>query len=202
MSEGIENPTTEDVGRPAALRPLLNGVQSQEQVQLDALIQILEELRSVFEIWIFSTPLKVKTYPLEIQLVRQSPRLNHVVASELILSQVSLPVDDDLEESLNRVDLAPLKSLLPLSQLFPRVEENHLHIVIQAPTNGEPILVFLHVTDNLIDVVRRAWVPKTREKMRGEIGSLRCIKARVLSLLLSLLINNVYQGFKTSSRAF
>ena len=52
----------------------------------------------------------------------QSPRLDHVVASELILSEVSLPVDADLEESLKNVDLTPLKPLLPLSQLFPHVK--------------------------------------------------------------------------------
>ena len=91
--------------------------------------------------------LKTKNVSILKDLIKekQSPRLNHVVASELILSQVSLPVDDDLEESLNHVDLAPLKPLLSLSQLFPRVEENHLHIVVQAPTNGEPILVFLNI---------------------------------------------------------
>jgi hypothetical protein len=76
---------------------------------------------------------------------KQSPRLNHVVASELILTQISLPVDDDLEESLKTVDLAPLNPLLPLSRVFPRVEENRLHIVVQAPTTGEPISAFLHV---------------------------------------------------------
>ena len=137
--------------------------------------------------------LKTKNVSILRDLIKekQSHRLNHVDASELILSQVSLPVDDDLEESLNRVDLAPLKSLLPLSQLFPLVEENHLHIVIQAPTNGEPILVFLHVTDDLIDVVQRAWVPKTQEKMRGEIGSLPCIKVRAVFLLLLSFINNM-----------
>jgi Crinkler effector protein N-terminal domain len=85
---------------------------------------------------------------------KQSPRLNYVAASEITLSQVSLPVDD-LEEGLKNVDLKPksLNSLLPLSQVFPLVEGDRLHIVIQVPTNGEPILAFLHVTDNLVDVV-------------------------------------------------
>ena len=46
---------------------------------------------------------------------KQSPRLNHVVASDLILSNFFLPVDADLEESLKNVDLTPLKPLLPLS---------------------------------------------------------------------------------------
>ena len=76
---------------------------------------------------------------------RQSHRLKHADASELILSQVSLPVDDDLEESLKNVDLTPLKPLLPVSQVFPRVEENRLQVTVQVPTNGEPISVFLHV---------------------------------------------------------
>jgi hypothetical protein len=122
---------------------------------------------------------------------KQSPRFNHVVASELILSQVSLPVDDDLKESLKNVDLTPLNPLLPLSQMFPRVEENRLHIVVQAPTDGEPISVLLHVIDNLIDVVQRAWVLKTNEKRRGETGSLPCVKVRVFFLLLPSLINNI-----------
>jgi hypothetical protein len=137
--------------------------------------------------------LKTKNVSILKRLIKeeQSPRLNHVVASELILSQVSLPVDDDLEESLKHVDLAPLKSLLPLSQLFPRVEENRLHIVVQAPTNGEAISVLLRVTDDLIDVVQRAWVLKTQEKRRGEIGSLPCIKVRVVFLLLLFFINNM-----------
>jgi hypothetical protein len=122
---------------------------------------------------------------------KQSPRLNHVVASDLILSQVSLPVDDDLEESLKNIDLTPLKPILPLSQVFPRVEADCLHIVVQAPTNGEPISVFFHVTDNLIDIVQRAWVLKTQEKRRGEIRSLPCIKVRVFFLLLPSMINNI-----------
>jgi len=91
--------------------------------------------------------LKTKNVSILKRLIKeeQSPRLNHVAASELILSQVSLPVDDDLEESLKRIDLAPLKALLALSQVFPHVEENRLHIVVQAPTTGEPISLFLHV---------------------------------------------------------
>src|SRR5258708_38146301 len=82
--------------------------------------------------------LKTKNVSILKDLIKekQSPRLNHVVASELILSQVSLPMDDDLEESLKNVDLTPLKPLLPLSQVFPRVEGDRLHIVVQAPTNG------------------------------------------------------------------
>ena len=91
--------------------------------------------------------LKTKNVSILKDLIKekQSPRLNHVVASELILSHVSLPVDDDLEESLKNIDLTPLKPLLPLSQVFPHVEASRLHIVVQAPTTGEPISVFPHV---------------------------------------------------------
>jgi len=91
--------------------------------------------------------LKTKNVSILKDLIKekQSHRLNHVDASELILNQVSLPVDDGLEERLKQVDLAPLKPLLPLSQVFPHVEENCLHIVVQAPTTSEPISLFLHV---------------------------------------------------------
>ena len=62
---------------------------------------------------------------------RESHRLNHVDASELILSQVSLPVDDDLEENLKNVNLTPLMPLLPLSQVFPKPERDRLHVVVK-----------------------------------------------------------------------
>ncbi|KAK2459364.1 hypothetical protein APHAL10511_008622, partial [Amanita phalloides] len=68
---------------------------------------------------------------------KKNPHLNHVAASELILSQVSLPVDNDLEANLKNLDLTPLKPLLPLlSQVFPRSEEDCLHVVVKVP--GEP----------------------------------------------------------------
>jgi hypothetical protein len=93
--------------------------------------------------------LKTKNVSILKDLIKekQSPRLNHVVASELILSQVSLPVDNDLEASLN-VDLAPLDPFLRLSEVFHRVEEKHLHVIVQAPTDSEPISAFLHLTEN------------------------------------------------------
>jgi len=52
------------------------------------------------------------------------------------LYQVSIPVDDVDKEKLKN-ELKPLKALLPLSRVFPRVEENHLHVVVKAPTKGE-----------------------------------------------------------------
>jgi hypothetical protein len=70
--------------------------------------------------------------------------LKHVDASDLILSQVFLPLDDGLGEDLKSVELTSLNPILPLSQAFPRVEEKHLHVVFQAPTNGETISVLLY----------------------------------------------------------
>jgi hypothetical protein len=46
------------------------------------------------------------------------------------------------------------------------VEGDHLHIAVQAPTNGEPISVFLHITDNLIDFFRGPGYQRRRR--RGE----------------------------------
>jgi hypothetical protein len=67
----------------------------------------------------------------------RSHRLKHIDASDLILSQAPQPEDGQLDT----VDRTPLDPLLPLSRLFPRVEENRLHIVIQAPPKGDPISV-------------------------------------------------------------
>jgi hypothetical protein len=143
-------------------------------LSLNCLVQVDGEPNQICTVKILKTE-NVSTLK-DLIKEKQSPRLNHVAASELILSQVSLPVDDGLEESLKNVNLTPLKPFLPLSEVFPRVEENRLHIVVQAPANGESISVFLHVTDNLTDVVQRAWVLENR---RGETRSLRCVKVRV-----------------------
>ncbi len=68
--------------------------------------------------------------------------LNHVDASDLELSQVSLPVDDKLEDAVNSVHLEPLNPLERLLNLFHSTEDNHLQIVVQAPTDGGPISSF------------------------------------------------------------
>jgi len=70
--------------------------------------------------------------------------LDKVDAKDLILTQVSLPVDDGLAENLRRAELTPLNPVLPISQAFPRVEERHLHVVVQAPKNSEIPLVCPH----------------------------------------------------------
>ncbi|KAK2464093.1 hypothetical protein APHAL10511_003880 [Amanita phalloides] len=66
----------------------------------------------------------------------KKPHFDNVAASKLILSQVSLPVDDDLEESLKNVNFTPLNPFVPLSQLFSRVKEDRLHVVVKV--SGEP----------------------------------------------------------------
>ena len=108
---------------------------------------------------------KTKNVSILKKLIKEekAPHLDHVAASDLDLFQVSLPRDGDVDASLQ--NLKPLDSLLPLSQVFQRVKENYLHVVVRAPTNGE--LVWAG-SDNLIDVVQR--VPRTQEKRRGEIG--------------------------------
>jgi hypothetical protein len=59
-------------------------------------------------------------------------------------------VDDGLGENIKSVELTPLNPVLPLSQVFHRVEENRLHIVVQAPPQGEPMSALL---DDIIDIV-------------------------------------------------
>ena len=64
----------------------------------------------------------------------------NVDSKNIDLWNVSIPMDDDADERLKNINnLEPLKPLLQLSEVFPRVEESHLHILVQAPTNGELI---------------------------------------------------------------
>ena len=75
---------------------------------------------------------------------KRSHRLDHVDASELIL-----------EKSLKNVDLTPLMPFLPLSQFFPRVEENRLHIIVQAQTHVQLYYIkYLHNENSTTPFVR------------------------------------------------
>jgi hypothetical protein len=118
---------------------------------------------------------------------KKAQRLKRVDASDLILTQVSLTVDDDLRRNLKDVELTPLNPLLSLSQVFPHVEQNRLHKTISV------------VLDDIIDIVQRAWKPRTRKK-KGEIRSLLWIKVRIFFPLLPSLINAI-TGFQNTSRA-
>ena len=68
----------------------------------------------------------------------KASRLEHVDASDLQLWNVSIPVNGDADERLKSINnLEPLDALLRLSDVFPHVEENHLHVVVQSPIDGE-----------------------------------------------------------------
>jgi hypothetical protein len=69
---------------------------------------------------------------------KNSNSFGNVDSKNIDLWNVSIPIDDDTEEKLKNINnLEPLKPLLPLSRVFPRVEENHLHILI-LNVMGEP----------------------------------------------------------------
>jgi len=70
---------------------------------------------------------------------KQSPRLNHVVASELILSQISLPVDIITPElTVGDIETCQkLHSVKKISSIFGEaLVDEHVHILVQAPTGA------------------------------------------------------------------
>jgi len=101
---------------------------------------------------------------------KKAPHLNHVAASDLELSHVSLHVDDKLDESLKRVPLVHLKPLEPLSNLFLGIDETDLHVVVQAPTTGEPFQSFSSLQD-LIHCLAADPDAEGEEK-RDQVGAL------------------------------
>lgn len=118
--------------------------------------------------------------------MKKSPYFNHVAASHPVLS-LAQP-----EESLNTADRTPL-DLLPLSKLFPRVDENRLHIVIQAPPKGDPISF---LSDNITDFVQSARVlMRKKKKTRGEMGLLL-----IFFPLSPSLINTITGFHRTTTR--
>jgi len=68
---------------------------------------------------------------------QKAPHLDHLAPSDLELFQVSIPIDDDADQRLNESNREPLKSPLPLLQLFHRVEPYHLHVLVQVPKPSE-----------------------------------------------------------------
>jgi hypothetical protein len=136
-----------------------------------------DDLKKVFTVEVEKT----KNVSILKKVIKEenAPRLDHVVAMDLDLFRVSLPRDGDLDATLQSTQ--PLDSLLPLSDVFPHVEEDHLHILILAPTNGELIWA---ESDGLIDIVQR--VQSSQEKRRGEIRSVLCIKVCTISFSLAI----------------
>ena len=96
-----------------------------------------DDLKKVFTVKIDKT----ENVSILKKLIKEekASRLKHVDASDLELWSVSIPTDDnaDVERLKKHINnLEPLKPLLPLSVMFPCVEKSHLHILVQAPTNG------------------------------------------------------------------
>ena len=74
---------------------------------------------------------------------KKAPHLDHVAASDLDLWNVSIPKDDDADERLKSIyNLEPLDALLRLSDVFPHVEEYHLHVIVRSPIDGELSEIF------------------------------------------------------------
>ena len=73
---------------------------------------------------------------------KKAPHLDHVAASDLDLFQVSLPRGGDVDAIFQNPNLEPLDFLLQLSHVFPHVEENHLHVVVRSPIDGELSEIF------------------------------------------------------------
>ena len=89
---------------------------------------------------------------------KKSRHFERIDASDLVLGRVSLPLDDNFEENIRNVDLVPLNPLLSLSEVFPHVDRNLVHILV---TNSKLQSFFTfqvhscHQTDRL---------PRTQEK--------------------------------------
>ncbi len=68
---------------------------------------------------------------------KMRPAFDHIPADALILWKVSVPVDDDFEENLAKLNLDSKHSLWPvvkLSSLFAdQPVDDHLNIVVKAP---------------------------------------------------------------------
>jgi hypothetical protein len=70
-------------------------------------------------------------------------RLDQVSALDLALRKVFIPLGDDVNESLEKANIErvePLNAFPLLSQAFPSVEANHLHVVIEVQTDSELVL--------------------------------------------------------------
>jgi hypothetical protein len=67
---------------------------------------------------------------------KQSPRLNHVVASELTVWKVSLPADV-MSPELTVDGVKALRSVEKISSIFGEaLVDEHIHILVQAPTGA------------------------------------------------------------------
>ena len=107
-----------------------------------------DDLKKIFTVKI----LKTENVSILKKLIKEenSSSFGNVDAKNMLLWNVSIPIGDDVNESLKKPNLEPLDALLLLSQAFPSVEASHLHVVIEAPTDGELVL---HVLSPLISTI-------------------------------------------------
>ena len=108
-----------------------------------------DDLKKVFTVEVEKT----KNVSILKDLIKEkkASRLEHVDASDLDLWNVSIPMDDNAGERLENIDdREPLKPLLSLSEVFPHVDENHLHVVVRSPIDGELSEIF-GATTNLVN---------------------------------------------------
>ena len=97
-----------------------------------------DDLRKLFTVEVEKT----KNVSIFKDLIKEKKAscLEHVDASDLNLWDVSIPMDGDTDVKLKNIyNLEPLNALLRLSDVFLRVKESHLHVLVQAPINGELI---------------------------------------------------------------
>jgi hypothetical protein len=88
----------------------------------------------VFEVKILKTE-KV-SFLKDLIKEKQSPRLNHVVASELTVWKVSLP-EDTITPELTVDGIKALRSVEKISSVFGEaLVDEHIHILVQAPTGA------------------------------------------------------------------
>jgi Crinkler effector protein N-terminal domain len=67
---------------------------------------------------------------------KKSPAFDHIPADNLDLWNVSLLVDRNLKQNLNNLSLPdkpPLPPLLKLSNVFSKLKQDHLYIVVRVP---------------------------------------------------------------------
>jgi hypothetical protein len=127
---GTASNTSLEVTRPV---PVLDPTQL---LSLNCLV-LGDDLKKVFTLKIPKT----ENVSILKDLIKEknSSLFGNVDSKNIDLWSVSIPTDDNpdderLKKYIN--NLEPLKPLLSLSYMFPCVEKSHLHILVQAPTNG------------------------------------------------------------------
>jgi hypothetical protein len=87
--------------------------------------------------------------------------LEHVDADALRLWKVSIPVDKDFEDSVNKLELKDEEELSPVKRLsiLDEPQDGHLHVVVRSPLTGEFVLFF---SLSLYLTVAQSWTSPKR----------------------------------------